>query len=295
MNKKPEIFIGVTTWNSDLLLPLCLESIKKTLPEAEVVVLDNGSTDATQDIANQFKARLVVRRSGQAEALNALAKLSHSPYTVLIHSDIIFLSNHWAERCISKLTNNRALVSPEDIGCGPFTRPWGKDKPESSFMFFKTEYLKQVSVRRRYQRFKIPYYRNEIDFYGEHITYNLPQHLESAGLTWYPMQVHVSDRLSEPYYIPPFQPRHWSDELSYLRYGLGNFYSIDNEVTHYHNWYDRVPKDIDLSSTETADKNGNGVPTAYLCAYTKNFVKDYSKDSIILPAIKNTPLNISQL
>ena len=283
VKKMPEVFIGITTWNSELFLPLCLESIQKTLPEAQVVIVDNVSTDDTQAIAKRFNHRLIVKRCGQAEALNILASSSRSPYTVLIHADIIFLSNQWASRCISKLTDKTVLVSPEDIGCGPYTRPWGKDKPESSFMFFKTECFKQVSITRRYQRFKIPYYKQEMDFYGDHITYNIPERIESAGFSWHPMQVHVSDYLDQSYYIPPFQPRHWRDDLAHLRYGLGNFYSLDGEIMHYHNWYDRVPKAIDINSTETADKNGNGPPLAYVSLYTKHFLEDYQSNSIILP------------
>jgi len=286
MNKNPEIFIGITTWNSELFLPLCLESIRKTLPEVRVAILDNNSTDNTHAIAKKFNTQLIVKRSGQAEALNILASLSRSPYTLLIHADVVFLSSQWASRCISKLTDDVVLVSPEDIGCGPYTRPWGKDKPESSFMFFKTECLKKISISRRYQRFKIPYYKQEIDFYGDHITYNLPNCLESASFRWHPMQVHVSEYLESPYYLPTFQPIHWQDKLAYLRYGLGNFYSIDGDITHYHNWYDRVPKNIDISSTDTADKNGNGPPSVYVSLYTNNFIRDYRDNSINLPRIK---------
>lgn len=285
MNNKREYFIGITTWNSALFLPLCLESIQKTLPTAEVVVLDNCSNDGTQAIANKFGVRCLTRRSSQSQALNILAKLSRSPYTVLIHADVVFLSQHWAEICISTLTGNTALVSPEDIGCGPYTRLWGVGKPESSFMFFKTQCLKHISILRRYQRFRIPYFRREIDFYGDHITYNLPDHLEAAGLNWYPMKVHVSDRLDTPYYLPSFQPRHWLDDLGYLRYGLGNFYSIDGEITHYHNWYDRVPKNGECSETDTADKNGNGVPIAYVRKYTKNFIADHQSNTLVVPSI----------
>lgn len=283
MRKNPEVFIGITTWNSELLLPLCLESIRRTLPEAQVAIVDNVSSDNTQAIAKQFNTRLIVRRCSQSEALNILATLSRSPYTVLIHADVIFLSGNWASNCISKLVNNVALVSPEDIGCGPYTRPWGKGKPESSFMFFRTECFKQISIARRYQRFKIAYKKQEIDFYGDHITYNLPDRLESAGLAWCPMRVYPSDNLAHPYYVPPSQPKHWQDEFGSLRYGLGNFYSINNEITHYHNWYDRVPKVFDINPMETADGNGNGPPITYVRLYTNNFLRDYCNNSIVLP------------
>ena len=45
MSPSAQLFIGITTWNSELLLPLCLDSLKRTAPDSEVVVLDNESID----------------------------------------------------------------------------------------------------------------------------------------------------------------------------------------------------------------------------------------------------------
>jgi len=56
------LFVGVTTWNSELLLPFCLDSLRRTAPNAEVVILDNMSVDKTQKIAHGFGARVVAKR-----------------------------------------------------------------------------------------------------------------------------------------------------------------------------------------------------------------------------------------
>lgn len=286
MTDSSQFFVGITTWNSETWLPLCLESLKRTAPQAKVVILDNKSNDKTLQIAHDFGIQVVLKTCGQADALNELVKLSDKPYTLLIHADVVLLSPRWIELVLSKLKNKTALVSPEDIGCGPYTRPWGKDKPESSFMCFVTKHLKLMQQRYWYRRYGIPYYLKKFDFYGDHVTYNIPQRLNQFGLNWVPMSVHVSNRLSQPHYMPDFElPNwHWSPELGHLQYGLGNFYSLDGIVTHYHNWYDRkVAKTMQDDPKATLELNGQGLPVAYLKSYTTNFITDYLKNNVAIP------------
>ena len=73
---------------------------------------------------------------------------------------------------------------------------------------------------------KLPY--RAFDFTGEHITYNVPATLAACGHTWRMMSVHMSSRESEPVYPPNCKPARRC-------YGLGNFYSLNGHLTHYHN------------------------------------------------------------
>lgn len=73
------------------------------------------------------------------------------------------------------------------------------------------------------------------------------------------MDVHTSTREPEPVYVPNFKPKYWGETLSYLRYGLGNFYSLNGHITHYHNWFDRVglgSEQFDPASKETVPPEG---------------------------------------
>lgn len=67
MISSSQLFVGITTWNSELLLPICLDSLRKTAVDAEVVVLDNFSLDRSQEIARSFRrARCVAEmRAGR--------------------------------------------------------------------------------------------------------------------------------------------------------------------------------------------------------------------------------------
>ena len=151
-------------------------------------------------------------------------------------------------------------------------------------MCFRTECFPKLTTRRWARRFGVPYFRNRVDFYGDHITYGLPNRLARAHLDWCPMLVHTSEHLKEPYYAPNFPLQHWTPELGHLRYGLGNFYSLDSVITHYHNWYDRrVDQTKQFDPQQTLEVGGGGVPVAYLKAYTTNFVNDYQAGRVVMP------------
>ena len=153
-------------------------------------------------------------------------------------------------------------------------------------MCFATRHLQSVMVRRWYRRFCVPYYRWLVDFYGDHITYNLPRRLAAANLSWLPMSVHLSASAEEPYFVPKFPLKHWLPQMGHLRYGLGNFYSLGGVVTHYHNWYDRrVVRTKEFEEKETLEVDGGGVPVAYLKAYTDNFIADYWRGTISIPVL----------
>jgi len=279
------LFMGRTTFNSAARLPHSLAAIRKhTDPRStRLVVLDNFSTDATPAIARDFGAEVVQRRSGQAQALVDLFNFSHSPLTLLLHADVILLDDRWLEVCERHLAGDVALVSPEDIGCGPYTRPWGAGMPESSFLLFRTRLARRTRIVQWRQRFRLRLPQRAIDFNGDHITYNLPPRLRERGLRWQPMKVLTSRRVQEPIYTPRFDVPLWKPELAMYRYGLGNFYELDGIVTHYHNWFERALAEVTDDSEQTLPPQSGGLPLAFLKRYTRNFLEDLGCDSVDVP------------
>lgn len=283
-----KLFIGIPTWNSEVFLPVCLSQIKKNtlgIP-FKIVVLDNDSLDRTEEIARDYGCEFFVKKCGLPDALNRLLSLSSLEYTLLMHADTILLSEKWFELTSSRLRDNVALVSPQDIGCGPFTRPWGRGMPESSFLLFDTKKVKKARKVRWVRRFSMPFPQSIFDFYVEHVTHKLPRDLAEVGLTWGSMKVHTSRRLDHPIYTPPFNPCCWTEELRFLEYGLGNFYSLDGVITHYHNWYERVLRDVPDDSEVTADEQG-GIPLAYISGRTRAFLSDLTNGSLNLPNVND--------
>jgi glycosyltransferase involved in cell wall biosynthesis len=281
-----DLFIGMTTWNSAAFLPHSLKSVRRTTDpvRTRLVILDNESTDATVEIARRFGAEVVRRHSGQAAALMDLFNFSRSEYTLLVHADVVLLNADWFELCAAYLRGQVAVVSPEDIGCGPYTRPWGRNMPESSFLLFRTALARKTRIWQWRQRFKVQLPYRAVDFTGAHITYNLPHRLAARGLTWKPMTVHTSSRVTVPIYTPGFNAPMWNPDYAQFRYGLGNFYSLGGVVTHYHNWFERSLEDVPEDSDRRLPPESGGLPLAFIKKYTTNFLEDLERGSVDVPA-----------
>ncbi|MES2632431.1 MAG: glycosyltransferase [Pseudomonadota bacterium] len=281
MRSKPELFIAIPTWNSALFLEPCLRQIEATCAgiDYEVGVLDNASTDATATIAKAHGCRVEVRAYSLPDALNKMLHWSNAPYTLFIHADTLLLNPKWFDLCKARMTPSTALVSPQDIGCGPYTRPWGKDKPESSFMLFRTEALRRIRKVRWVQRFKMKMPQRIVNFYSANVTHYLPEELAQHGFGWQPMKVHTSRHMDQALYVPRPDVRCWDEELAHLEYGLGNFYSIDGQITHYHNWYERQLDNE--QSTQQPDKSL--IPLDYIGQRSRQFLADLKANQVGLP------------
>ena len=59
MAERPDTLVFVPAWNEEENLPAVLEELDSTLPEAEVLVVDDGSTDRTAEVARAGGARVV--------------------------------------------------------------------------------------------------------------------------------------------------------------------------------------------------------------------------------------------
>jgi glycosyltransferase involved in cell wall biosynthesis len=281
-----ELFVGITSWNSEKFLPHCLESLSNTIGPItkRVVVLDNSSVDSSPDVARNFGAEVIVKKMHQPDALNVLLSMSRSKYTLLIHPDVIFLSARWYAACLNRMKDNVALISPQDIGCGPYTRPWGQGMPESSFMLFDTTKIRKARSFRWVRKFRLRLPVRRLDLYHPNVTHGLPGHLQRSGLAWVPMKVHTSKVVQQPVYSRPVGAQVWNDELAYLQYGMGNFYSIGGIITHYHNWFDRALDDRTGNPEETF-RSAGGIPLEYVRAYSDAFIDDYRAHRVSLPDV----------
>lgn len=291
MRTKSDLFVGITSWNSESFLAHCINAVKRTTSglKTHIVVLDNLSTDHSVDLARQMGVEIISRRGSQGQALIDLLNMSRSEYTLLIHADVILLSGRWFEVCREAFSDNVALISPQDIGCGPYLRTWGTGMPESSFLLFRTKLARSARQWFSVQRFKVRWPYRGLDFFGEHVTYNIPASLKRGGLSWKMMDVHTSSVEVDSLYEPNFQPKYWQSSWGYYRYGLANFYSINGEITHYHNWFDRVAAEsssVDPLSTASFPAEG-GFPLAFVRSYTERFLEDLKSGRVIIPEISS--------
>src|SRR6476661_897609 len=98
MASKDLVSVTVVTFNSGRFIKRCLESVlEQKYPNMEVVVVDNASTDGTQDILEQFDDRCRIyynnENIGFAAAQNQAIKLSSGDWVLTLNPDVLLLPN----------------------------------------------------------------------------------------------------------------------------------------------------------------------------------------------------------
>jgi len=91
MSNDPLVSIIVPTYNSQNTLEKCLTSIRnQTYKNIQTIVVDNGSTDRTVEIANQFGAEVhILAGVERSRQINYGVKMAQGKYVYRVDSDFI--------------------------------------------------------------------------------------------------------------------------------------------------------------------------------------------------------------
>jgi len=104
----PKIAIIIPCYNEAITIKNVIEDCKKYLPQAEVYVCDNNSTDNTVDIAKQFGATIRYEyRQGKGNVIRKMFREIDADCYVLIDGDGTYPLN-----CVQEMCN---MVLKEDI------------------------------------------------------------------------------------------------------------------------------------------------------------------------------------
>lgn len=102
----PIISIVISTWNSGIVLPRCLDSlVRQTVKDFEVIIVDNGSSDNSIENLSEkwpaldFQIKKLDKNTGFAAANNLGAHLSSGDWLALLNSDT-FPEPDWLENLL---------------------------------------------------------------------------------------------------------------------------------------------------------------------------------------------------
>lgn len=119
--KNDVLFTVITpVYNGEKFIRATIESVLLNFKTAsiEYIVIDDGSTDSTLKIVNEYKDRISVitkANAGQAEAINDGIKLAAGKYSLIVNSDDPLLSNDLFEKAAEILESkpNVVVVYPD--------------------------------------------------------------------------------------------------------------------------------------------------------------------------------------
>ncbi len=131
MKASPRFSIVIPAYNEARFIAGCLESLKSqnTKTSFEIIIVDNGSTDSTDKIAESFGARVVYeKRKGVCWARQAGFKAAKGEIVISTDADTEFKPNWLAniEKGFNKKTRRNGIVAvsgPVRYSGGPL---WGR-------------------------------------------------------------------------------------------------------------------------------------------------------------------------
>ena len=105
----PSLSIIVPVLNEAALIGNFLQCLQGLAPDAEIIVVDGGSADATPQIAASLVKQVITTNPGRALQMNAGAAISHGDVLWFLHADVALPTR--APQMISDL-----LRDPDQVG-----------------------------------------------------------------------------------------------------------------------------------------------------------------------------------
>jgi len=152
---QPLVSVIVPTFNSERFLEECLSSlVKQRYEKIEVVIVDDGSTDGTVEVAERYRCRVIRNpRRGRAEAKNEGIQRSFGEYLFFVDSDMELTSDVVSE-CVNIAENDQCvggIVIPERsvgdsfwVRVRDFERSFYAGSVVESARFFPAKFAKGV-------------------------------------------------------------------------------------------------------------------------------------------------------
>ena len=126
-----DVAVIVPNWNGRRWLGQCLRALsEQTSPPAEVIIVDNGSSDGSLELVAEYPGPTQVielhRNTGFANAVNVGIDAAASEAVALLNTDVV-LDPQWIERTTARLAGGpriwrRRVQDGADGRAGPHLR-----------------------------------------------------------------------------------------------------------------------------------------------------------------------------
>jgi len=168
----PKITIVIPTFNEEQDLPHCLKSIfSQNYPKEklDVIVVDDGSTDKTLEIAKKFGVRILYNGTKDAE-VGKMIGFKHAKGGLFMYfdADMRFASKTALKSLTKPLIENSDVVGSLAVYCVNKKMPWvtrclsyDPFQLDPVLKFFSTK-IKEVIVERRFDYWICEYTKNKI-------------------------------------------------------------------------------------------------------------------------------------
>jgi rSAM/selenodomain-associated transferase 2 len=84
-----KLSVIVPMLNESPVIAGTLDALRRRAPNAEIIVVDGGSSDASVAIVQSLRVTLIIAPRGRARQMNAGARASHGDVLVFVHADTI--------------------------------------------------------------------------------------------------------------------------------------------------------------------------------------------------------------
>ena len=109
MSKNPLISVIVTTYNNEKYIKACLDSLlAQTFQDFEIVVIDDGSTDQTSKVLNQYSANSRLKIHHQPNAGVSAARNQGLKFVCFVDSDD-YVAKNYLEKLVAPLLQDSTI------------------------------------------------------------------------------------------------------------------------------------------------------------------------------------------
>ncbi len=124
-NGSPLVSLLVAAYNEERHIGACLRALlAQTWPNVEILVVDDGSTDGTRELAGRFPSVSVLRQEhvGKARAMNWAAREAHGEFIFFMDADIEYAPDYVARmvkpiiagECLGTCHGTEFVANPEN-------------------------------------------------------------------------------------------------------------------------------------------------------------------------------------